>query len=82
LRIAKKISKEENARIKKFTDDLMGLMKDILDDPKSPASTMLKDYMDIMRLKRDFSKHPSLPDNGYIILSSVKPLGTLKLSHP
>lgn len=65
LRIAKKISEEENARVKKFTEDLMGLLKDILDDPKCPASTMLKNYMDIMRLKRDFSKHPHLPENGY-----------------
>ena len=68
MRIAKKISEEESVKVKKFTDDLMELMKDILDDPRCPASTMLKDYMDIMRLKRDFSKHPSAPDNGYNII--------------
>lgn len=66
MRIAKKISEEESTRIKKFTEDLMGLMKDILNDPKCSASTMLKDYMDIMRLKRDYSKHPPLTDNGLV----------------
>lgn len=65
LRIAKKISEEESVKVKKFTDDLMELMKDILNNPTCLASKMLKDYMDIMRLKKDFSKHPSAPDNGY-----------------
>ena len=62
MRIAQKISKEETDKVKKFTEDVMKLMKDILDNPKVLASTMLKDYMDIMKLKREFSKHPPLPD--------------------
>ena len=68
MEIAKEISEEESVKVKKFTDDLMELMKDILNNPTCLASTMLKDYMDIMRLKKDFSKHPSAPDNGYNII--------------
>lgn len=44
----------------------MELMKDILNDQKCSASTMLKDYMGIMKLKRDYSKHPPLSDNGLV----------------
>ena len=62
LRIAKKISEEESKKAGKFTEEIKELMKDIFDDPKCLATKMLKDYMDIVKLRREFSKHPPLQE--------------------
>lgn len=58
VKIAEKTSEENIARVKKFTDDIRELMEDIINNSMGLASEMLKKYMDIMKRKREFSKHP------------------------
>ena len=69
VRTAKKTSAKYASAVKRFTEDLRELMKDILDNPKFLPSEMLKKYIDIMKCKREFSKHPPLSLERLVILS-------------
>ena len=71
LRIAKKISEEESKKAGKFTEEIKELMKDIFDDPKCLATKMLEDYMDIVKLRREFSKHPPLQEERLVYRSTA-----------
>ena len=69
LRIAKQISEEETVKVKKFTEAIRESVGDIHHSECS-ASKMLNDYMHVMKLRREFSKHPPLPE-GRSVLSCI-----------